>query len=52
MVDIGGGRMVTKAQLPHEKEKLIIVENEKGEKMTKAQLRSQAQYEKEKLIIV
>ena len=39
--------MVTKAQLPHEKEKLIIVENEKGEKMTKAQLRSQAQYEKE-----
>ena len=40
--------MVTKAQLPREKEKLIIVENEKGEKMTKAQLRNQAQYEKQK----
>ena len=43
IVDIGGGRMVTKAQLPYEKAKLIIVENEKGEKMTKAQLRSQVQ---------
>ena len=29
--------MVTKAQLPHEKEKLIIVENEKrGEDVTKS----------------
>jgi hypothetical protein len=48
MVDIGGGRMVTKAQLPREKAKLIIVENEKGKKMTKAQLRDQVQYEKQK----
>ena len=31
-----------------EKAKLIIVENEKGEKMTKAQLRNQVQYEKRK----
>ncbi len=48
IVDIGGGRMVTKAQLSYEKEKLIIVKNEKGEKMTKAQLRDQLQYEKQK----
>ena len=35
-----------------EKAKQEMVENEKGEKMTKEQLRSQVQYEKEKLIIV
>jgi len=52
MVDIEGGRMVTKAQRPYEKAKLIIVENEKGEKMTKAQLRDQLQREKAKQIIV
>ena len=44
--------MVTKAQLPYEKAKRIIVENEKGEKMTKAQLRNQVQSEKRKQEIV
>ena len=48
MVDIGEGRMVTKAQFQYAKDKKIIVENEEGEKMTKAQLRNQLNYKKRK----
>ena len=40
--------MVTKAQLPYEKAKQEIVENEKGEKMTKAQLQSEKKKQRNK----
>ena len=49
IVENGGGREGDESAASHtQKAKLIIVENEKGEKMTKAQLRNQVQSEKKK----